>query len=297
MKSITTLTDDIYHVLDRETDHQPDPDLAAKYAMKIGGEFATSTLRRDKPREHGRLWASDLGKKCRRQQWYQFNEPQLAEPMQGNTQFKFLYGNILEEAVLYYAEEAGHKVSLTQHPVEVEFDDWTVRGKIDAIVDGVLVDVKSTSSFGYTKYKDGIDASNDTFGYLEQLGFYRAFGEYGMEPSDQGFIWVDKQNGHIRYTRVTVKPAVQLEAIARDIITAVESPEEATVNKGFQPKAYGKSGNEALPTECSYCAFKAHCWRDSNGGTGLRTFLYNQGPVHFTKLVRIPNVVEVTKHG
>jgi hypothetical protein len=275
-KSIITLEADIYDVLDASKDHTPDPDLAAAYAMRIGGEFATSTLRRDKPREHGRLWASDLGKKCRRQQWYQFNEPQ---------------------AVLYMAEEAGHEVSHQQHEVEEVIDDWTIRGRTDAVIDGCLVDVKSTSSYGYKKYKDGIDDTNDTFGYINQLGFYRAYGDYSPAGiTDQGFVWIDKQNGHIKYTSTSVKSGPQLEAVARDIIEAVERTQEASVPRAFVPKPYGKSGNESLTTECSYCPFKRHCWRDSNAGKGLRTFAYNQGPVHFTKVVREPKTLEMTSY-
>lgn len=298
-KSITTLTADIYDVLDASKDHTPNSDKAAEYAMRIGGEFATSTLKRDKPREHGRLWASDLGKKCRRQQWYQFNEPHHGEKLTGNTKFKFLYGNILEEAVLYMAEEAGHEVSHQQFTVEHKVDDWTIRGRIDAIIDDVLVDVKSTSSFGFKRYKTGIDATNDSFGYLEQLGFYSAFGDYGVTPTDQGFVWIDKQNGHIKYTSAAVKSATQLDALARDISDAVEQVSEAAVPKAFAPAPYGKSGNEALPMSCSYCAFKRHCWRDSNSGKGLRTFAYNQGPVHFTTIKREPNssVPEITNEG
>jgi hypothetical protein len=298
-KSIVTLTADIYDVLDASKDHTPNPDLAADYAMRIGGEFASSTLKRDKPREHGRLWASDLGKKCRRAQWYQFNEPQHAEKLTGNTKFKFLYGNILEEAVLYMAEEAGHEVSHQQFTVEHKVDDWTIRGRIDALIDGVLVDVKSTSSFGFKRYKTGIDASNDSFGYLEQLGFYSAFGDYGQIPTDQGFVWIDKQNGHIKYTSAAVKSGAQLEGIARDISDAVEQVAESSVPKAFAPAPYGKSGNESLPTACSYCAFKRHCWRDSNSGRGLRTFMYNQGPVHFTTINREPraSVPEITNEG
>jgi len=296
-KSITTLTADIYDVLNATKDHTPNADLAAEYAMRIGGEFATATLRRDRPREEGKLWASDLGKKCRRQQWYQFNEPQHGEILTGNTKFKFLYGNILEEAVLYFAEEAGHAVSHQQHTVEHKVDDWTIRDRTDAVIDEALVDVKSTSSFGFKKYKFGIDASTDSFGYLEQLGYYKAFGDYTPAPiTDQGFVWIDKQNGHIKYTSAPVKSASQLEGLARDIIDAVEQVSEAAVPRAFVPKPYGKSGNEALPTACSYCAFKRHCWRDANSGKGLRTFAYQQGPVHFTTIKREPstNVPEIT---
>ena len=294
-KTILTLSEDIYDVMNADKDHEPNSELAASYAMSIGGELASATLKRNKPREIGKLWASDLGKKCRRQQWYQWNKPELGEKLQGHTKFKFLYGNILEEAVLYMAEEAGHTVSHKQHRVEHEVDDWKLSGRIDAIIDGTLIDVKSTSSFGYKRYKDGIDSTNDSFGYLQQLAFYANYGDYqSCWQGGTGFVWIDKQNGHIKYTSTALETSEVLEGRSRDIINAVTKHDEQLVPRGFQPKPYGKSGNEALEMSCSYCAFKEECWKASNNGKGLRTFAYNQGPVSFTTVAREPRCPEIT---
>ena len=291
---IQTLSADIYGVLDATVEHTPDADRAAHYAMNIGGAFAKATLKRDKPREMGKLWASDLGKKCLRQSWYKFNKPMVEAPLTGNTKFKFLYGNILEEAVLYLAEEAGHVVAYPQERVETIIKDWDVTGKIDCTIDGVLVDVKSTSSYGFTRYKHGINASNDSFGYLQQLAFYSRHGTFPHDGSQQGFVWIDKQNGHIQYTSAPVENRASIDGRAVAIIDAVECKAETLVPKGYTPEPYGKSGNEALGVACSYCPFKKECWKTSNGGRGLRTFLYNNRPVDFTSVVRTPRVTEIT---
>ena len=291
---IENLSEDIYEILDSTKDHNPDSELAAKYAMAVGGAFAKATVRRDRPREVGKLWASDLGKRCLRQHWYNFNEPQYGEKLSGSTKFKFLYGNIIEEAVLYFAEEAGHEVSHTQHAVQFDtIEAWTIRGRIDAVIDGKLIDVKSTSSFGFKRYKNGIDPSNDSFGYLEQLGFYQHFNDIDPTPLSGGFVWVDKQNGHVAYTAVELPTELALIAKASAIINAVEQ-DETDAPRGYAPEAYGKSGNMKIAMECSYCPFKARCWRDSNNGKGLRGFVYNQGPVWFSTVVREPNCPEIT---
>lgn len=291
-RTINTLTEDIYEVLDATKDHTSDSALAARYAMAIGGEFAKATVKRDRPREKGKLWASDIGKKCLRQAWYNFNESQYASKLDGHTKFKFLYGNILEEAVLYFAEEAGHVVTHPQYTVEHQLNgDWTIRGRIDAIVDGHLVDVKSTSSFGYKRYKDGITTSIDSFGYIEQLAYYSRF--IDVPAKDGGFIWIDKQNGHIKYTPVDLPDRDHIERKANHIVEAVDKV-EGDVPRGYLPEAYGKSGNEKLSIGCSYCPYKRRCWRQSNGGKGLRTFLYNQGPIDFTAIKREPKCPEVT---
>ena len=287
-KKIATLTEDIYYVLDATEEHTHSSELAAEYALRIGGEFAKATVKRNEPRVKGKLWASDLGKRCLRQHWYNFNEPDKAEKLDGHTKFKFLYGNVLEEAVLYFAEEAGHTVEHAQHRVETSLDGWTISGRIDGVVDGVLVDVKSTSSYGYKRYAEGIEASNDSFGYLEQLGFYVHFLDLDEKATEAGFIWIDKQNGHISYTPVTVPTKEGIVIKARAIIDAVNK-QELDVPRGYEPKDYGKSGNKCLDIGCSYCPYKTHCWRDANGGKGLRGFVYSQGPVFFTDVQRPPN--------
>jgi hypothetical protein len=295
-KTIDTLTKDIYHVLDQTEEHEASSTLAAEYAMRIGGEFVKASVKRDGPRVKGRLWASDLGKKCLRQHHYNFNTPEHGEGLDGHTKFKFLYGNILEESVLYFAEESGHTVEHQQATVESEVGGWSIRGRIDAVIDGTLVDVKSTSSYGFKRYKDGIDTTNDSFGYLSQLGFYKHFNNFCDSEVDAGFVWIDKQNGHIRYTPAETPSKSDLERRATDIIKAVES-EEMYVARGYISKPYGKSGNRSLDIGCSYCAFKQHCWRDANGGKGLRGFIYNQGPVWFTEVAREPKCPEIKDEG
>ncbi len=289
-KLISDLSRDIYNVLDATKEHEHDATTAAQYATRIGDELAKATQKRDKLRRVGKLWASDLGKKCLRQHHYNFNEPTKAEPLSGHTKFKFLYGNVLEEAVLYLAEEAGHSVRDAQRRVETTMHGWQVSGRIDGTVDDTLIDVKSTSSFGFKRYKEGIDATNDSFGYLEQLGFYANYNDWGHKPKtdEAGFVWIDKQNGHIAYTPVKVCDRQYLEDRAGAIIEAVES-DESSVARGYTPKDYGKSGNKALDIGCAYCSYKVHCWRDSNGGVGLRGFAYSHAPVFFTEINRQPN--------
>lgn len=297
MKKPSTIEQDIYHVLLDGTHHEHSNELAAEHAMRIGGEFAKACRGRDKPREHGKLWASDIGKPCMRQHWYNFNAQDKKEPFLGHTKFKFLYGNILEEAALYFARESGHTVEYMQEPVNTVVGDWSVSGRIDAVIDGTdLCDVKSASTFAFNKYKkEGLTHANDTFGYLWQLGYYTAFNEIERDLQSGSFLWVDKQNGHIMYHNVTDELPSSSEILERieTIIASVEG-EEQDAPRAYTPKPYGKSGNMSLPVECSYCPFKEHCWRDSNGGGGLRTFLYSNKPVHFTDVVREPKVLEIT---
>ena len=269
--------------------------------MNIGGEFAKAVVRgADKPRVIGEYWASDLGKNCMRQHWYNFNTPEAKEPLLGNTKFKFLYGNILEEAALYFTKEGGYDVSKEQERVGVELfgadgDVIQVTGRIDAFINGKIVDVKSTSSYGFKKVQDkGTTRDDDSFGYLWQLGFYQHYADWDSEGC--GFLWIDKQNGTIAYEDVTAEIPTVKEVVARaqtihDTVSAKEVPDYRP--KECAPKPYGKSGNMCLPVKCSYCPFKKKCWSEANGGKGLRGFAMSQGPVWMTEVKREPRVPEI----
>ena len=43
---------------------------------------------------------------------------------------------------------------------------------MDCKIDGVLTDVKSTSSFGFKKFKEATLAFDDPFGYIDQIKAY-----------------------------------------------------------------------------------------------------------------------------
>lgn len=295
-KTIDTLQEDIYHLLDDGTETAPIEGLASAAGAAVANELSRTLETRDKPREKGKLWASDLGKPCMRQHWYNFNEPEHGEKLMGHTKFKFLYGNLLEEAALYLAEQAGHDVRAKQERIEVEFPNgWTVSGRIDAVLDDVLVDVKSTSSYGYKKYStEGLNEDNDSFGYRYQLGFYKHYADIDGLEDVQGFVWIDKQNGHIQYMPSSVPDKGQLEERIREIALSVNGS-EVGARKEYTPEPYGKSGNLKLGMACSYCPYKHRCYRDSNDGKGLRGFVYSHGPVWMTNVTNEPKVPEITE--
>jgi len=62
----------------------------------------------------------------------------------------------------------------------------------------------------------------------------------------------------------------------------------------FLQIADGSSGNMRLAVGCSFCDYKYDCWKDANGGKGIRTFNYSNGPKHLVQVGKEPNVPEVT---
>lgn len=230
---------------------------------------------------------SNLGKRDK-QLWFEINRPDLKETLGATTRIKFLYGDLLEAMLLHLAVEAGHSVERQQ--AEVRLDD--IVGHIDAVIDGVLVDVKSANSRAFETFTRGLEAVlDDVFlrAYLSQLAGYSE----AMGGLDGGFLVIDKLLGKLTLLRV---PRARLEEIRirdriahlKQMVQQPEPPQEPCPDVEF-----GKSGNRVLAAPCTYCNYKHECCRSANGGQGLRTFLYAKGPVHFTHIVKEPDVFEV----
>jgi CRISPR/Cas system-associated exonuclease Cas4 (RecB family) len=236
---------------------------------KVLGEDSTPSLR-----------MSNIGSKCDRKLWYTVNAPESAEPLRPEVRFKFAFGHILEELVLFLAKEAGHSVEGTQDTLTIS----GVKGHRDAVVDGVLVDVKSASSYSFKKFEDGLTSDKDSFGYLDQLGAYLYASQDDpvvVHKDRAAFIAVDKTLGHIT---VDVQPNTyknydKLVAEKKAVIAQKEPPPRA-----FSDEPDGKSGNRKLGTECSYCSFKSTCW------PGMSTYIYSSGPRYLTRVAREPDV-------
>ena len=152
------------------------------------------------------------------------------------------------------------------------------------MVDGVVVDVKSASSYGYQKFKNGTILEDDTFGYVQQLSGYSNV----LTPGETtAFVALDKVSGAICVSPLAAavtasyKPEVRIthlkEVLASDVMPKVCYP----------PVPDGKSGNMKLAIGCSYCKFKKSCWPDA------RLFLYSTGPRWLTTVAKTPEVYEV----
>lgn len=278
----STLPEDIYALLDSETDHE-----ASEENVQWAGEVFKDLLRTrlTKRKEKGDvLRFSSLGKKDR-QLWYAANMPDVSEKLPGKQYFKFLYGDVIEVLLLFLAKEAGHEVTDLQTEVEVS----GVKGHTDAVIDGVPVDVKSASPFSFQKFKDRSFLFEDPFGYIAQLSGY----SHALGRTDRaGFLVADKVHGDIVFAELdglTIKgnpPEPRIDHL-RKVIASPTPPERC-----YEDIPEGKSGNRKLGVGCSYCDKKDECWKDANGGRGLRKFVYSRGPVWLSKVVKEPRVDE-----
>jgi CRISPR/Cas system-associated exonuclease Cas4 (RecB family) len=278
MKQIDTLVDDIYALFGSQKEFNLE--IAKKF-----GELMSDTVASRVPAVNGggTLRMSNLGRPCERKLWYEVNTPDEGEPLTPQTRFKFLYGDVLEELVLYLAAEAGHSVEGVQDEMEIN----GIKGHRDAVIDGVLVDVKSASSYSFRKFEKGLKLEDDKFGYITQLQQYLYASQDDPLVTDKNraaFLVVDKTLGKLCLD-IHERDGKDYSEFAEYKRNLVNSPVEPP--RAFDPEPDGMSGNQKLGVNCSYCDFKKKCW------PGLRTFLYGNGPRFLTRVAKTPNVPEV----
>lgn len=291
MAKIETLIEDMQAVLRHEVlGTLRDTSIEAKAAMgaKIANHFGNMLTPREGKRTPGKVWFSQLGTPCLRKEYYTYNRPEFAEPISPDTRFKFVYGNVVEELTLQLAKAAGHDVHSEQMKVEIpltgDYDRWSITGRIDAIIDGRTVDVKSMSTYSFNAMTPELQDYDDPFGYRWQLSGYNAVLTASQKPA---LLCVDKQLGHMKLSTDLFPMDMSLiEAKAKSIVDAAFST-GASVPARIPLIPMGTSGNMKLSTPCSYCAYKKICW------PGVRTFLYSGKPVFLAVVKSEPKVPEL----
>lgn len=283
MTEIKTLIPDIYKIVG-SNDGWFGQGVAGSFASELAKKLGETT---NKGTEVPSLRLSQMGTKCPCQLWHSIHTPLDAEPLPPWAKIKYTYGHILESLVIAMAKAAGHEVTGEQDAVSVD----GVLGHRDCVIDGCIVDVKSTTSRGFLKFKDGSIASDDAFGYLDQLDGYLVGSLHDPLVRDKHrayLLAIDKQLGHMCLYEHTAREESIRERIRnyRDVIALDRAPACTC-----ETVPEGKSGNIRLGVRASYNAFKYCCHPQ------LRTFLYANGPVYLTRVVRKPDVIEIDKHG
>jgi|CXWL01.1.fsa_nt_gi hypothetical protein len=265
-------------------------DKLASLGAAVANHMQASLAPRATGRGNVRLYASEIGEKCGRKLWFKQHNQTVnpVEPLPYHTKFKFLYGNVIEELALTLAEQAGCEVTHRQERVEsthvVDDELIDISGRIDAIIDGSVVDVKSSSSQAMKKYESGsLQASDDTFGYREQLFYYYYYRFRETTTGTPWFLMIDKTLGHIKQVTPEWMTKEELDAKIAVATRAVKRPVPMDIQEAFKPVPEGKSGNMKLCMPCSYCQFKKECFN-------YEAYAYASGPMFLTDVVVTPKV-------
>ena len=281
-KTTDTVVQDIYALMESK---DADPSVDVEAEIDKFGESVKALMRtefgRKKREDNRKLRLSNIGR-TDRYLWNHFNGTE-GEELQPHTYVKFMYGHLIEEMLLFLTRMAGHSVTDEQKVCKVE----GVVGHMDCKIDGVVTDVKSASSFGFKKFKDGTLANDDPFGYIDQIKAYA----HDCGETQVGWLTMDKANGHLTYLKYDLEN-VENEKLKEPVVDRVKHIKQLV--EGDEPTEYcydpvpdGKSGNMKLAVGCSYCQFKEHCYPD------MRVFAYSYGPKYLVDVVKEPKVQEV----
>lgn len=273
-KTIDSLIPDIHQAITERKG-----DLIAFSAATLGADYrshvADLITPSTKERVHNpkALHASKIGKNCLRQMWYAQFMPDKAEPYLPHTLIKFTFGDLVEEFALDLVSAAGHTVTRRQERIEFPIDaGFTVSGRIDAVIDGFIVDVKSTSPYSYSDWAGKpLTAENDSFGYRWQLHTYgKGLPDNEGINKDRGYLLLmDKQNGHIGLSWVDFD--WQAYDLRLKIIAKLLSDEKNPPQRMFHPEEKDKLSNLKLTVECSYCDYRLECWKEHDVTGVLRS--------------------------
>ena len=278
-KTIDTLVEDIYSLFTSNEPTKIPANVLQDFAKDVTDAVVNSLTEERKPRNNLRL--SMIGQPARKV-WYSVRSTEQEE-LAGSDYIKFLYGDILEALLVFLSKVSGHKVSDQQKQVVLN----DVVGHQDAVVDDVLVDFKSASSFSFKKFTEGMIFKDDPFGYVAQLSAYAQ----ANNAREAGWVVIDKTTGQIAYCpvhRMEMINASQKIDYLRDAIKDSEPP-----SRCYDDVPDGKSGNMQLAVGCNYCAYNFDCWSDANNGKGLRAFQYANSVKYLTNVDREPNVPEL----
>ena len=289
MKSINTLIKDVENVVTKDNwFHHDDAsryssEMASRVMERLVGEERTPSLR-----------LSSMGERCPRSLWASVHSPSIQEKFPAHVRIKFHFGDVIEAMAIALAKTAGHMVTGEQDEVIVD----GVKGHLDCILDGCIVDVKSINSLGFQKIKAG-QVAEDIFlrSYLDQLDGYvvGSLDDPRVIVKDRAYLWaIDKAMGHM--CLYEHKPQEEkIRRRIRDYKAIVSLPEPPACTCGVV--ADGLSGNLKLDLKASYNPFKYFCFPQT------RVFLYAGGkPQHLVKVVKTPSyqgrpLVEVDREG
>ena len=278
-KTIDTLVEDIYSLFTSNEPTKIPANALQEFAKDVTDAVVNALTEERKPRNNLRL--SMIGQPARKV-WYSVRSTEQEE-LAGSDYIKFLYGDILEALLVLLSKVSGHKVSDQQKQVVLN----DVVGHQDAVVDNVLVDFKSASSFSFKKFTEGMVFKDDPFGYVAQLSAYAQ----ANNAKEAGWVVIDKTTGQIAYCPVHQMEMINASQKIDYLRNAIKDSEPPS--RCYDDVPDGKSGNMQLATGCNYCAYKFDCWSDANNGKGLRAFQYANSVKYLTKVDREPNVPEL----
>jgi len=282
MPSIDTLVKDIYGVIEGKGGW--DKTITEYLAEGISKTAYDRFKEPQKPR--GYLSLSSVGSPCKRKTWYRINKTEEAAPHNPQLLGLFFYGDLLETLILALAKAAGHDVQGEQDRLNVH----GIKGHRDAVIDGVTIDVKSSSRYGMQKFKGHKLRDDDPYGYISQLSSYVYAGKDDplvTEKNKGAFLVVQKDSFELCLdTYDFTDEMIHKEKEVSEVIKLVSGDIPSERLKPIPQSS--TSENTKLCFSCAGCEYRKSCWPEA------RVFQYSGGRKEYlVDIVKMPKVEEI----
>ena len=291
MATIDTLIPDVYAVLTGEkspSDIVDNVTSNAEFAKRVLTHIHADLVPDSRTdRDPMEFYVTQFSNPCWRKAWLDKHKPDAVREraFSGHTKFKFLYGDLIEESFLYLAQAAGHEVTDTQRRYSIPMGKggYKLAGRIDAIIDGWLVDVKSSDPYTFERIVKG--GYEDKFGYENQLRAYRAMMDKGTVKGIAN-IFINKVNGKMHVLKWSDK-----EFSDERTYNAIHDFAGTMSGKHAPPIVLSEAvdADGSLTTMCSYCPFKFDCF------PFLKVYAYSTGPTFVVNDKTKRKVTEITE--
>lgn len=268
MKNIYTLIPDVQQLL---TTKGWWSDEISSYCIGAVDQRLRAAYSEDGRNRTGSLRLSRMGDTCPRQLWYSVHHPERAELLPASAILKYSYGHLIEALALTLAKAAGHTVEHEQHEIALD----GVSGHCDAVIDGNIVDIKSSSTRGMAKFRDrDYFEAHDDFGYLDQIDGYVVGSREDVVVLNKksGFIWaIDKTLGNMVLYEHEARPErIQDRISLYTQYVGSDTPPPCSCGT----RRYGGSNSYTLDIRASYSPYRRVCFPN------LRTIIEKGKPVY-----------------
>ena len=268
----------------------------AKLSPKLVKEFEKAcgeALRRqfNPQNKKWRMRMSGLGKPLCQQQ---LDKKELPKDLEYNAVMRFLIGDLVEASAIFIMKASGIDVEHTQKEVSTDIGGEKISGTLDVKIDNKVWDIKSASPYAFTNKFGNYGGYNklkedDPFGYLVQ--------GYGYSKADNspfgGWIAINKSTGEWSICEAPVEQEEEKNEALQKASDNVEAlVKDKPFKKLFEPKdekikIKGEdifTGNKIMPTACSFCSYKYHCWPKAELHKKVATRAVSRPMVWYTKL-------------
>tara|TARA_Y100000310_G_scaffold146443_1_gene145779 strand:+ start:6659 stop:7576 length:918 start_codon:yes stop_codon:yes gene_type:complete len=200
---------------------------------------------------------------------------------------RFATGALVEAWLFMIIKASGLNVEGSNVPVTLDVSGSQIGGELDIIIDGVIYDIKTTSTSSFYKFEQGFEAvvADDPFGYVVQgYSYAKARGlPFG------GWIVLNKSSGKIIVCETPRDNGkAEKAALKQAAATVKKINTDAPYERAFAPldETFKKqpTGNKKLCRTCGYCEFKVACWPDMTPHRAALSEAKNPAWEYYTEL-------------